>query len=222
MEILTIQFKNNLTFDEVPFFRGALLHSIPPDKNLLLHNHQNSGYRYSYPLVQYKSINGKATVVCLNEGIDSLMQLIKIENLQIKIGHKKNELLLIDQIFPRRIETVINCHHNSYRIMKWIALNSENYVRYIELQRLSDRIAFLERILTANILSFFKGVNIHIDNELDCHILDISDKYTIKTNKDIRMMAFDASFQINVELPDYIGLGKHTSLGYGLIVKKNI
>ena len=90
----------------------------------------------------------------------------------------------------------------------------------MDLQRLSDRVSFLENILTANILSFLKGINVYIDNDLECHLLDVSDKYSIKTNKGVKMIAFDASFQINIELPDYIGLGKHSSLGYGLITKE--
>lgn len=32
-------------------------------------------------------------------------------------------------------------------------------------------------------------------------------------------MSFDADFQCNLNLPDYIGIGKHTSIGYGTITR---
>lgn len=35
------------------------------------------------------------------------------------------------------------------------------------------------------------------------------------------MMIFNATFKSNVSLPDYIGLGKGVSIGYGEIRKQN-
>jgi hypothetical protein len=34
------------------------------------------------------------------------------------------------------------------------------------------------------------------------------------------MQAFDVEFKTNVSLPDYIGLGKGASTGFGVVVKK--
>ena len=32
-------------------------------------------------------------------------------------------------------------------------------------------------------------------------------------------MAFDAVFKSNLSLPDYMGIGKHVSLGFGTVVR---
>ena len=34
-------------------------------------------------------------------------------------------------------------------------------------------------------------------------------------------MSFDVEFKANVSLPDYIGLGKGVSLGFGTVVSEN-
>jgi hypothetical protein len=78
----------------------------------------------------------------------------------------------------------------------------------------------MERILTGNILSFAKGVNIHFEEELVCSILDIIPKGAMRY-KGIHFESFDALFKINVSLPNYIGLGKGVSHGFGTIMRMN-
>lgn len=57
---LTIQFDTKLHPKEVTLFRGAVIASLK-EKNILFHNHEESGsQRYSYPLIQYKQLQGKA------------------------------------------------------------------------------------------------------------------------------------------------------------------
>ena len=83
---------------------------------------------------------------------------------------------------------------------------------------MSARISFLENILIGNLLSFAKGVNINIQNQIDCKLLSM-DEPRITTVKGVKMMAFDVEFKSNLSLPDYMGLGKHVSIGYGTIVR---
>jgi len=52
-----IRFRNEISFDEIPWLRGAVIHAVP-ETETLFHNHIGSGFRYSYPLVQYKRIGG--------------------------------------------------------------------------------------------------------------------------------------------------------------------
>ena len=61
-EVLVIYFENEITPQEIPLFRGAIINSIDSD-SLLFHNHTELGVRYGYPLIQYKSIAGRAVIV---------------------------------------------------------------------------------------------------------------------------------------------------------------
>ena len=220
METLTIQFQNKLMFNEIPFFRGALLHALPEEDNLLLHNHVDDRYRYSYPLIQYKSIGGKAALVSIDEGIDAVMQLMTHGGVAVRIGNRSAEILQPADIQPKPVTLSVAPQFHKYILEKWIPLNEENYQRYVRMERMIDRIAFLENILTANILSFLKGVGVYIEDNLQCHILNLSQK-VVMPKKGVRMLAFDADFRVNMLLPEYIGLGKHVSVGYGVVVKQN-
>lgn len=37
------------------------------------------------------------------------------------------------------------------------------------------------------------------------------------TNKGVKLMAFDAEFKTNMSLPDYVGIGKNASIGFGVV-----
>ena len=53
-----------------------------------------------------------------------------------------------------------------------------------------EKIQILERVLVGNILSFLKGVGIHLEERLDIHITDIT-KQNVVTYKNVKLMAFD-------------------------------
>ena len=87
---LTIQFDTEISFKEIPLFRGAVLRSLGDKANLLFHNHTGeSSFRYSYPLIQYKCLGGKAAITCVEEGVDIIGQLITEMPETIMIGEKE-------------------------------------------------------------------------------------------------------------------------------------
>ena len=79
-----------------------------------------------------------------------------------------------------------------------------------------ERIGLLEKILVGNLMSLFKGIGIHIDTDIKVSITDIKSQHTIRY-KDVRLSAFDMEFKTNVQLPDYIGIGKSVSQGFGIV-----
>ena len=87
------------------------------------------------------------------------------------------------------------------------------------MEGIAEKITLLEKILTANILSFAKGIGVHIENNIECKITSISEPY-FPTYKQTKLTAFDVEFKTNVFLPNYIGLGKSSSVGFGILTSK--
>lgn len=78
----------------------------------------------------------------------------------------------------------------------------------------------LERILVGNILSFLKGIGVRIDYPLKPVIKEY--KINNITNfKHIKLTSMDIDFSINIMLPNQIGIGKHSSIGAGILTRKN-
>ena len=105
-----------------------------------------------------------------------------------------------------------------YRLNNWLPLNSDNYKQYQESDSLVERIQILERVLIGNILSLLKGVDIHLEEQLKVHVTDITGQRPYVYKK-VRLMTFDIEFKTNIQLPQYIGIGKNASIGCGVLTK---
>lgn len=216
--ILTILFDAELSFSEIPLFRGAVIQTLKQqegDVNILFHNHNGQQFRFSYPLIQYKRIHKKAAIVSIGEGADIIGSFL---------SSMKETLRLGERIIPFHVEEVISrqitlrTYGSSfyYSLRRWLPLNSQNHTIFNAIESLTEKIAFLEKTLIGNILSMGKGLNVFFEGDIRCNILELKGPYLFNVKK-TAMMAFDATFSTNICLPAFIGLGKHTSIGFGMI-----
>ena len=216
LPILIIQFANEITSQEIQLFRGAVIASLN-EKDILFHNHTEDGVVYRYPRIQYKRIHKKAAIVCVKEGIKSIGELFCADDYQYKIGEREVDM---------RIES-INTYHTDidfcdeprrYRLLNWLPLNSENYKEFLTIDGLTQRITFLEEKLIGNLLSFFTEMDFRAEQQIELHITDITGQ-RLAHYKGVKLMAFDIEFKVNLTLPQYIGLGKSASIGFGTLTK---
>ena len=214
--LLLIQFKNPLDMNEISFFRGAILSKVPTDLTLF-HNHTPNGFRYRYPLIQYKRIGGKAAILCLGEGTEVIGNFFIGADFDLQIGNR-NENLEVEKVSPQRYIIQIWEESFCYTCRKWLPLNQKNFARYQQLGSVAERAEFLQKILIGNILSMCTGLGIHQEKELICKITSLKEMHLYKY-KGVKMAGFDIEFMSNISLPDYIGLGKGVSIGFGITHK---
>jgi len=214
LKILIVTFSQELQNGEIELFRGAFLKTMDR-ANVLCHNHIGDKFRYSYPLIQYKRINKKISVVALEEGIAAVSGLSPFQSFDLMIGKREEHMIVESMTANQYVVKICNDLH-CYRMDRWIALNESNYLQYCQFESLAEKMLFLEKMLIGNILSFAKGIHLFFDKQVICEITDIDEPYLLYY-KNVKMMAFDLKFQTNVSLPDYIGLGKGVSIGHGTI-----
>ena len=166
-------------------------------------------------MIQYKRIQGKAAIVCLKEGTEAIGQFFSEGTFTFNIGNRYVKMELGSVLSRKCLVQTWNSMFK-YRICRWIPLNSENYQRYKAMEGISEKISFLESILIANLLSFSKGIGVYVEKEIQCKLTSLHDPFLVK-NKGIKLMAFDIEFVTNMSLPDYIGIGKNASIGYGVV-----
>ena len=215
LQTIQIIFQNRISDKEVPYFRGAILNKYK--NNILFHNHNTDFFRNLYPLIQYKKINGYAAIVGINEGIEALEELASTEKFSCNLGYK-NYNMIIGSINSDTISISEEASLINYRIRKWLPLNQENYLKYKNTTSLTDRIKILEDILIGNIISFAKGVHIHMEHPIICKLTNI-DNQSIVPYKEVELISLDATFQSNILLPENIGLGKGASINHGNICR---
>lgn len=72
LNVLVVQFTNELKQTNIPYFRGAVIAALGEQADVLFHNHTENGFRYAYPLIQYKRVKGKAAIVCIKDGTEQI------------------------------------------------------------------------------------------------------------------------------------------------------
>ena len=213
---LIIEFKNEIQNHEIPLFRGAIINSLE-NKLPLFHNHTEDGFRYGYPMIQYKRIRKKAALFCIGEGVDQVGEFFASYSSTLRLGERTISLE-VDTSKPSSYQVQLWVTPYHYRVRKWIALNSDNYDTYEQLEGMTERIAFLENILVGNILSFSKGINLFFEDKVTCKITNLLDQRKVKF-KGVNLLALDVEFKSNVSLPNYMGLGKGVSLNFGTLTR---
>ncbi|MGQ9817977.1 MAG: CRISPR-associated endonuclease Cas6, partial [bacterium] len=81
----------------------------------------------------------------------------------------------------------------------------------------SKRKQLLEKILIGNIISISKSLGYTIFEPIKANLIKIKEVTT--KLKNIPMLAFLGTFSVNFEIPDYWGIGKSVSRGFGTIIK---
>lgn len=212
---LTIRFNTPIHPSELPLFRGAVISALPHN-SVLFHNHLGDGLRYSYPLIQYKLLEGKSAIVCIAKGTESVWELFAGNHFDMRLG-ARNVVASVVSINDTSTDIAIdNTTLHRYHLRQWLPFNQTNYQHYLATESLSGRIDQLNHILTGNILAMLKGIGIILQERLQVDITSISESKIIKYKK-IKLSSLDATFTTNIILPEYIGLGKHASLGYGTV-----
>lgn len=184
------------------------------EKSELLHNHYADGStRYKYPLVQYKVIKSVPTLLGVGEGARLLINLfLKIRELNIENTvypvHSKNikgeetDLSPLSELHQYRFETL------------WMALNQKNYELFQNIKDKEEQNRFLNKQLINNVLSFYKGIDYRVSQQIMA-TGNFKPKMTNFKNK--KMLAFEGTFVSNAVIPDGVGIGKAVSRGFGTV-----
>lgn len=210
-----LSFDVPLSFSEIAAFRGAIANLVGYEHDLFHQHEQDKGYHYRYPLIQYKRLHQQAAITGLGKGAETLQLLsdrlpapIKLGNRSITLDANKDllRLLLLD-LRPKP---------EVYTISKWLALNPENYQLYQQADGLKEQVGILEKVLASNIIAFASGIGWDIPQPFKVFILSLDDSYPI-VYKNTTLMGFSIKFKTDIFLPNYIGLGKGASRGFGIV-----
>ncbi|WP_315517971.1 CRISPR-associated endonuclease Cas6 [Hoylesella shahii] len=220
LKTLTIKFDTQLVENEIQRFRGAII-KLLPQKEVLFHNHINDGYRYAYPLIQYKRLNNKAALFCIGEGVENIGVFFASNNFNVRIGNKRH-CLQIEEVNAKLVDIACDTEQiYSYQLTNWLPLNEENYSLFTQTSDTEEQLIMLQRILTGNILSMLKGLCIRVEQRVEVHIKHLEERPNV-IFKGVKLYCANISFDSNVLLPQHVGLGKHASVGFGILTATTI
>lgn len=211
-EILRLKTKPPLT-EQGNTLRGYFANRFPEYD--ILHNHKKDGkFLYMYPRIQYRIVAGEAYLIGIEEGCS----VIRFLEPQIETINLKGAIYQVvqKQLISKNAEFGIADNVKQYMFIKpWLALNKKNYDEYIRCGHHRKKEQFLKNILAGNLISISKSLGYIVDQQIVVESLALKELEVFL--KGTPMIGFLGTFSVNFEIPDYWGIGKSVSRGFGTV-----
>jgi len=209
----------NLSPSQIHKFRGFVGNAFKDHD--LIHNHDVQGKPiYRYPLIQFKLIDKIPAIIAVTEKAVAVFS---------KIFMKLDEIIIEDTVIPvfekdLKIEEVEFGYADEifmYEFVSpWIGLNQDNFRRYGDADGSdqTEKSSILKKVIIGNILSMSKYLDYRLSEDQK---IKTEHKLTEKrvNLKGKTMAGFSGIFKTNFLIPDYLGIGKSVSRGFGAVKK---
>ncbi|MGB1217779.1 MAG: CRISPR-associated endonuclease Cas6 [Saprospiraceae bacterium] len=231
-----------VTFDtpiknwEISAFRGAMAKKVGLEHSWY-HNHNNNDkpidnktswefstekYHYRYPLIQYKVDNrsGKTRpmMLCIGHCVEEAHRFFSQAEWDIILNGKQRHLSIY-RMDVHEYSLEVAPGDFTYNVFNWLPLNAENYEKYKSKNGLIEQLTFLEHLLNQHLVSLFRSFDANTENALKATITAFRKEKWMAYKGNNKLLAFDISFKVNTFLPEYIGIGKGVSRGFGVVRK---
>ncbi|MFQ6618139.1 MAG: CRISPR-associated endonuclease Cas6 [Fidelibacterota bacterium] len=191
--------------------RGYIIKNYP-DAPIIQFIDGRKGAFYTYPLVQFKIINGYPIILGIKDAVDSVKDIVeridslKFGPMEIKIKDR--------EISENECEFGISEEVKKYNfISPWLPLREDNYTEFKYFYE-SERSVFLRRTLVRNIFTISKTLEYKINTKIKViPNLKTIPRYEIKAPT----TGFLGSFRVNFHIPNYFGLGNSVAKGFGTV-----
>ena len=180
------------------------------------HGHRGDELVYKHPLIQYKVFGGSAFVIGLKEGAYLLKAVPNLEYLEI---YRQKYSVLKQNLSTDAVSFGLTDRTFRYTFSTtWVGLNEDNYENYLSMKHNQNKAhCLLERILIGNILSMSKSLSYVVKDKIRL-IADLNENGTVMVKDGVELTAFQGEFETNFIIPEFWGLGKFSSRGYGTVL----
>ncbi len=173
----------------------------------------NMRNRFNYPRIQFTVVKQQPILVGINEGIKIVADVLKnIEMISVSFINWVVEE--VEESYSKANFDDLDHIYNYEFLNPWVALSDQHLGRYKYFYG-SERVGYLNKILNKNIIfiikEFQKLPEYKVINKIRMNGL----KPMIDESLNAGM--FTGDFQVNIKLPNFIGMGNAISRGYGTV-----
>jgi hypothetical protein len=179
----------------------------------LLQEENTAGFIHRYPVLQCKQIRSSLSVTGISQGAGCLWQITH-DQAVLGTGESTCRITARDPaIRPEPFgitDTVTTYEFHT----PWLALNQQYAKKFYDLKGKPERDAFMQKLLTAQLQTLVKSLDCEVTVPISCEA-----KVRFKRERIGRenVMVFLGKFRTNLHIPDYLGIGRSVSQGYGTI-----
>jgi hypothetical protein len=239
MHITSISFNLPLSEHKIPLFKQAILGIEGIKQELYNNKKETKGGKETnllrYPLIQFRELDGYASIWAINEGAKRLELDLKKKKLLTFFWEGRERSFQLIRHFTNASEeaqytsaTKFIC----YRISNYLPFSNQvsgsntksTADEYKNAKNIYEKIKITERVLISHLVlfSYAAGWKLKPRQVLKARVVDIkaiAHGIYKKTDpaRTKHYLKLDLVVELNALLPDGIALGNQTSLGYGVL-----
>lgn len=209
LNLLKVCFDMPIQHRELVPFKAALMRRLQTQTHL----------SERYPLLQFKTRFQKdglrPMLMVLGKKIAALRHPFLSAPLRLPLQGREKVLTVSDfrsLAFPLRTDRGFH----TYNLFKYHAFNQEHFRMYTSLSEPEEQRAFLADVLQGHLEAFVKGVGWVPDPPIIVKDIHVKQEEILNC-PEYKPHCFDLRFRTNLWIPEYIGLGKRVSLGFGVL-----
>lgn len=162
-----------------------------------------------YPLLQYKVIRGSPLIVAINEGRDLLWKIYK--NLD-NVNYGDDFAILEKRIIEKKAKLGPAEKRLKYRFLTpWLTMTEAELAKYGGATRIEEA---LLPVIESNLRGLSRNFGIPIEQPISVGF-HLRDEHIVQ--KESGILGFLGTFYVNYEIPQFLGLGRGVSRGFGTV-----
>jgi hypothetical protein len=180
---------------------------------MALHRTNTTGFVYRYPVLQAKQVKRDLIVIGVSQGADCLCQIIR-DRETLGAGENTCRITACDPEVRSETFGVTDTVAAYEFLTPYLALNQQHAKQFYDLNGKAQRDAFLQTLLSTHLATLAKSLDYRITTPVCCEA-----KVRFKRDRigNANEMVFLGKFRTNLRIPDYLGIGRLVSQGYGTI-----
>jgi Cas6b C-terminal domain/Cas6b N-terminal domain len=180
---------------------------------MALHRTNTTGFVYRYPVLQAKQVKRDLIVIGVSQGADCLCQIIR-DRETLGAGENTCRITACDPEIRSEPFGVTDTVAAYEFLTPYLALNQQHAKQFYDLNGKAQRDAFLQTLLSTHLATLAKSLDYRITTPVSCEA-----KVRFKRDRigNENVMVFLGKFRTNLRIPDYLGIGRLVSQGYGTI-----
>jgi len=178
-----------------------------------LQKENTSGYIYRYPVLQCKAVKDDLIVMGISQGADCLSELSR-DRMVLATGESSCRITARDKEIRSEMFGSTTTTSTYEFLTPWVALNQQHAKKFYDLIGKPQRDAFMRELLATQLQTLAKSSDCGIDVPLLCEVKVRFERERVDREN---VMVFHGKVRTNLRIPDFLGIGRLVSQGYGTI-----
>ncbi len=172
-----------------------------------------AGFIHRYPVLQCKQVRNDLIVTGIGQGADFLCRYSRDQDF-LGDGGSRCRITARDPEVRPELFGITDSECTYEFLTPWLALNQQHAKKFYDLKGKPERDSFMQKLLTSHLQMFAKSLDLRTTDLITC---EAKVKFRHERIDRENVIIFLGKFRTRLRIPDYLGIGRSVSLGYGTI-----